>query len=214
GASAGQYGLTINNGGNFIVYGSTRTPSTTATADAAAAATSISVNTPITGWAYGDVITVDTEAVTITSIAGNTVNFTPGLGHIHYSSMPVIVADLSRNAVVRSSGTNTSTNTSYIQNLVKNATSFALTYGEFAYLGKSGCGAADCGITFNGSGTQGSVSSSTVRNGYDGIFLNGSSKNTLTGNNAYANGNYGLHLDGSSNNALTSNNVYSNSNNG
>src|SRR5205807_6089590 len=109
----------VNNGGNFIVYGSTRTPSTTATGNAAALATSVSVNTPITGWSVGDLITVDTEAVTITSIAGGTVNFSPALtlNHPVSSTGPVRVNDLSHNAVVRSSGTNTASNTAYIQNL-------------------------------------------------------------------------------------------------
>src|SRR5207237_259824 len=122
GASAGQYGLQIVDGGNFIVVGSTKTPWTTATATANSGATSISVNTPITGWSYGDMITVDTEAVTITSVdtAGGNVSFSPPLTVTHYSSTPVVVADLSHNAVVRSSGTNTSSNTGYIKNLAKN----------------------------------------------------------------------------------------------
>src|SRR5205823_9295603 len=122
GTYACQYGLIVNNGGNFIVYGSAKTPSTTATATANSGATAITVNTPITGWASGDLITIDTEAVTINGApSGGTVNFTPALTLTHTVSAAnplVVVADLSRNAVVRSSGTDTTTNTAYIQNLV------------------------------------------------------------------------------------------------
>src|SRR5207247_3913871 len=119
--------------------------------------TSVTVNTPITGWSVNDVITIDTEAVTITSISGGTVNFSPALtlNHLVSSTGPVVVASLSRNAVVMSSRTNTSTTTAYIQNLAKNATSFALTYGEFAYLGANAI--SKYGITFDGSGTAGSL---------------------------------------------------------
>src|SRR5258708_4458277 len=107
GTYAAQYGLIVSTGGNFVVYGTTKTPSTTATATANSGDGSISVNTPLTGWAVGDLITVDTEAVTITSIAGGTVGFTPTLTLTHTVSAatPVLVNDLSRNAVVRSSGT-------------------------------------------------------------------------------------------------------------
>src|SRR5439155_13512474 len=101
-------------------------------------ATSVSVNSPITGWGVGDLISIDTEAVTVTSIAGNTVNFTPSVGQAYYSTTPVHVGDLSRSVVIRSSGTNTSTNSAYVGNLARNTTSFAVSYGEFEYLGAPG----------------------------------------------------------------------------
>ena len=84
----GQFGLTVNDGGNFTVVGTTRTPWTTGTNDRALGNTSVNVVTPITGWSAGDIISVDTEAVTITSISGGTVNFTPGLGQPHYHFRP------------------------------------------------------------------------------------------------------------------------------
>ena len=122
---AGAYGLTVQPGGNFTVVGTTRTPYTTATANVSRGATSINVNTPVTGWSKDDVITVDTEAVTITSIVGGAINFTPSLGIPHASSSPIMVANLSRNAVVRSSGTsipsgagtNGGNSSAYIRNL-------------------------------------------------------------------------------------------------
>ena len=79
--------------------------STTATATASSGVGSVNVNTPITGWAVGDLITVDTEAVTITSISGGNISFAPNLAWSHpvASTSPVYVGNLSRNAVVRSS---------------------------------------------------------------------------------------------------------------
>ncbi|MBZ5782093.1 hypothetical protein, partial [Klebsiella aerogenes] len=91
------------------------------------------------------------------------------------------------NVVVRSSGTDIggagdAGNTAYIQNLVARTTSFVLSYGEVAYLGNNsnngGCNYKDCGISFDGQdagySVQGSISSSTIRNGYYAIYLNGS----------------------------------------
>src|SRR5262249_22657250 len=98
GTYAGQYGLTIADGGNFVVYGTTKTPSTTATANVTG--THADVTTPVTGWSVGDIITVDTEAVTITAISAGSIDFTPAVGHTHYASTPTIVAVLSHNAVV------------------------------------------------------------------------------------------------------------------
>src|SRR5207302_8569417 len=150
GTFKGQYSLTVNNGGNFIVRGSTKTPSTTVSgAGNVGPGTSggpFNV-TDATGWQVGDVITIDTEAVTLTGLSGNQVTtISPGLGQVHYGTAAILVNDLSRNAVVRSSGTNVHGigDTAYIQNLVQNATSFALTYGEFAYLGDDTCGGAEC----------------------------------------------------------------------
>ncbi len=210
GGTAGQYGLTISNGGNFVVYGTTKTPYTTATADASAGATSVSVNTPITGWSNGDLITIDTEAVTITSISGGNVSFTPALTLNHSSTSPVTVANLSRNAVVRSSGTCTGSgcspgNTAYVQDLARNATSFSLTYGEFAYLGSTLAG--KYGLEWDGSAVKGSISSSTVRDGYNGIYLNSAGGNTFDQNVVYKMATTAIHLSNASANTLSGNRV-------
>src|SRR5207302_2634155 len=94
-----------------------------------------------------------------------------------------------------------------LENLAKNSTSFSLNYGEFAYLGAATVGKE--GIDLETS--SGTISSSTIRNGYSGVYLNGSGGNTLTANNVYANSQYGIYLGAVNNNTLTSNNVYSNS---
>lgn len=216
GAYAGQYGLIVNNGGNFIVYGSTRTPFTTANATAAIGATSISVDTPITGWSQGDLIAVDTEVVTITSIAGILSGISPGLtlGHVVTSTAPVWVSNLTRNAVVRSSGTNLSGNTAYIQNLTKYATSFSLNYGEFNYLGQTSCTSGKCGISFDGlnggTGVLGTVSAAVVRGAYIGLHAYTASNLTWQGNIIMGAASHGMfvyssdHITISSNVVLTS----------
>ena len=152
GASAGQYSLTINPGGSFLVYGSTKAPSTLATATVSAGAGTVNVaSTANLNWMVGDTITNDTEAVVISAINPASINFSPNVALPHYSTTPVVVADLSRNVLVRSSGTNTSANTASIQDLTASATDFNLNYGEFAYLGF----ASHDGITLNTAGTLG-----------------------------------------------------------
>src|SRR5207248_2420325 len=115
GSFAGKYGLVINSGGNFLVYGATVTPSALATADALAGVTTISVaNANTLGWNVGDTVAVGTEAVKVTSIGANSIDFTPALVYAHYSTTPVIVAELTRNVVIRSSGTDFNTNSAYL----------------------------------------------------------------------------------------------------
>jgi len=246
GTYAGQYGIIVNNGGNFTIRGSAKTPYAFASASIGAGDTSLTVygSTSVAGWQSGDVITIGptsgsgtdtTDSRTIISITGGnpyTINWSGGaLGTVRTltAGTPIIVGNLTRNVLVRSSGTNVNSNSAYIQNLVQTTTNFVLTHGEFAYLGSNIAG--KYGITFNGALTQGAISSSTVRNGNYGIYLNASSTNTMAGNNFYANyigiiilgfnntltGNnaysnsHGISLNGS-NNTLTGNNAYSNSN--
>src|SRR5439155_15094289 len=168
GTTAGQYGLIISSGGNFLVYGAVKTPWTTLSSPGQVgpgAAGTFTVG-DTTGWQVGDTITIDTEAVTIATLPGsNQVTISQTLGYAHYSTNTVLVNMITHNVVVRSSGTDTNSNTAYIQNLATNATSFALTYGEFAYLGANSA-LSKFGITFDGSASHGSISSSTIRNGY------------------------------------------------
>jgi len=195
GQSAGQYGLVVNNGGNFTVYGATKTPFSTSTTDILGSGTTFTLaDNPFTiGWSTGDVITVgqtevyngtdQTEKKTITGIAGNVITVDSAFTQLHYASSTIDVMDLTRNVVVRSSGTSTSSNSAYIRNLVQNSTSFALTYGEFAYLGANAL--HKYGVAFDGLGTRGSISSSTLHDGFDGIYLNQSSNNTFAYNAIY-----------------------------
>ena len=89
-----------------------------------------------TGWSAGDTLTVDTEAVTLNAISGNTItSFSPSLALTHYTTTTIRIADLSHNVLVRSSGTNTSTNTAFILNIVQNTTSINENNAEIDYEG-------------------------------------------------------------------------------
>ena len=227
GTYAGQFGLIVNNGGNFTVRGSTKTPYAFASASIGASDTSLTVygSTSVAGWQAGDVITIGptsgngvitTSSRTIISVAGGnpyTINWLGGaLGTARTltAGTPIMVGNLTRNVLVCSLGTNVNSNSAYIQNLAQNATSFVLAHGEFANLGANV--AEKYGITFNGALTRGSILNSTIRNGYVGMHLIGSSNNSLTGNNLYSNSSMygGIYLKNTSNNILTGNNSYSN----
>ena len=223
GSYAGQYGLIVNNGGNFTVRGSTKTPYAFATESMTAAQTNLTVygSTSTYGWQAGDIITIGpTSGNGVLTTSSRTllyVDHTEGSNLVGWSGAeplgvarilaegPILVSNLTRNVLVRSSGTDVGANSAYIQNLAQNTTSFSLSNGEFAYLGADIDG--KYGITFNGALVKGFVSSSTVRNGYRGIYLNASSTITLAGNNFRSNSGGAIWLLGSSNNTLTGNSV-------
>ena len=224
GASAGQYGLIVNPGGNFLVFGNTKTPWTPLSSPNVVGPGTTGVPFTVanaTGWQIGDTITIDTETAVITNLSGNQVTITQGLGQAHVATFPVVVANLTRNVVVRSSGTDVGVsdagNSAYIENLVTNATSFNLTYGDFQYLGNYNCATNGCnGIDFDGldSGPNvtGSISSSTVRNGNQGIDLYnaGLGQAVLTSNVIFNMASVGINIAGDpGNNTLASNVVYS-----
>src|SRR5439155_25169823 len=78
GTTAGQYGLIVHNGGNFLVYGAAKTPSTTLTSPSTVGPSTTSITVAdATGWQNGDTVTIDTEAVTISGLSGNTFTITP-----------------------------------------------------------------------------------------------------------------------------------------
>ena len=179
GQTAGHFGLVVNPGGNFLVYGGTKTPEAPGTGTASG--TNVPVVSTRLRWSVGDTVTVDTEAVTITVLTGSALAVSPALGLTH--STPTVVADLSRNVLIRSSGTDTTANTAYIQSLVTNATSFNVTYGEFAYLGANVAGQDGINLETN---AQGTISSSTIRNGYNGVDSGNAAANCVfTSNPAF-----------------------------
>ena len=212
GQTAGQYGLVINPGGNFLVYGAVKQPWTLAKANVASGAGIVSLpSTSGFNWNVGDQVTIDTETVTITQVNTNDIHFSPNTTVAHSTTMQVVVANLTRSVVVRSSGTNTVTNTAYLENLVANTTSFNVNY---IYPGANSCTAANCGISFDttdaGHAVLGSISSSTVRYGNAGI--SGGRYNTFTANNIYANASTGMGID--TYDSLISNNIYDNATSG
>ena len=89
------------------------------------------------------------ERRTITGVSGTdplTFSWSAGspLLYPHIATSTVVVADLTRNVVIRSSGTDVAKtgagNAAYVQSLVRNATSFVVGYGEFLYLGNGADG--------------------------------------------------------------------------
>ena len=133
-------------------------PATTATGDTLSGATSVTVANPA-GFAPGDLITVDADSATINNsyAGGNPIPFTPGLATNHYSSSTIRVIDLTRNVLIRSSGTDVTANSAYVENLVQNTTSFNVNYTAFAYLGNSAAAwpGFDAGLAFVGAGYGG-----------------------------------------------------------
>jgi hypothetical protein len=189
--SSVQYGLTVSDGGNFTVRGSTKTPATFGTSSVHPGGTQVTVlDTGNMGWTVGDEIVLAkttpvfgdaSEAVRITNLASwPTITFTPAVSYGHYpGSAPMRVGNLSRNVLIRSSGAVVGTDTAYIRNLATNTTSFDLRHGEFAYLGANT--SPRYGITFDGDNARGFIPSSTTHRGYRTVWLNADA-NTLSNN--------------------------------
>ena len=80
GTTAGQYGLTINSGGSFFVYGSTKTPFTIGSTITSGTSLVVDTSNGLVNWSTGDVITLgqadglssadNTEARIIAGISG------------------------------------------------------------------------------------------------------------------------------------------------
>lgn len=216
GGSAGEYGLIIEDGASFFMRGETKSPYGTAVSGAPPGATNVSVPAwRAAGWAVGDEILIGptqsgapaAEKRTITSLSGvdpRTVSWSGGLSDTHYSSGPLIIGNLTKNVTVRSSGTQTSANTAYVRNRTTQSSDFIAAHGEFAYLGAAA--ASRYGVTFDGAGVGGSVSSCTIRDGEHGLYLNQASSNTFRMNLVHNNA-YGLTFSASSKNHVDRNAV-------
>ncbi|MBI4052399.1 MAG: right-handed parallel beta-helix repeat-containing protein, partial [Elusimicrobia bacterium] len=223
GTYAGQYGLIVRDGGNFTVRGTWKVPFTVATGNIMPGSVcpddicyfNISEN-PFSDlqWNLNDVITVGQTERSATDQTERRIMVDGGPGNIgvdstfsfyHYATSTIRVANLTRNVVVRSAGTDVNTNTAYIQNLTQHTTGFVLTYGEFAYLNN--------GI-YLGSGSRATISSCTIHDGNIGIYSNSASNNSFTHNLVYRNTSIGINLNTSSGNTLTSNHAYSSGGNG
>lgn len=195
GASAGQYGLIVQDGGTFTVNGAAKTPfgfSLTSFVNVTSAfdiAPSSAVN-----WAPGDRLALlgrdsngggpaVTTVVTVTGIsqAGGrvTVTFSPSSGQTRTVTpdTPVLVANLSRNAVIRSSGTDNAANTSYIRNLSQNAAGFRLANAEVDDMGTNASG--KYGVTFDGAFVKGFISSSVFSAAQEGVTFTQAQGNVL-----------------------------------
>jgi hypothetical protein len=139
--------LIIQNNAIFTAHGSVKTPFTLATQDAS----STSVVVPAAdaaGWNVGDRIVLgktrrngveESETVTLTGISVNgaeaTLSWTGNLTYPHTMDGPLVVANLSRNVVIRSSGTTLGTDTAYIDNQTGAIDEFSAHYALFQNLG-------------------------------------------------------------------------------
>ncbi|TPW21454.1 MAG: hypothetical protein FD126_674, partial [Elusimicrobia bacterium] len=206
GTSAGLWGLIVQEGGVFTVRGATKTPFGYALATLSGGAVSLTISaSSSTNWSVGDTIvigpTTGTGASTaeervITALSGTdpkTVTWASGLSNAHTRTddTPVFVANVSRNAVVTSSGAS-SGEASYVRSLVTSATSFYAAHAEFAGLGANASG--KYGVTLDGAFAQGSVSSAAFRGGYQGLRLSGGFSAVMPGLLLYKNTDAGLSL--------------------
>ncbi|MFC1679694.1 right-handed parallel beta-helix repeat-containing protein, partial [Elusimicrobiota bacterium] len=230
GTFAGANGLIVGTGGRFTVRGATKSPVAYAMTNIVPNGTSVEVAaSSVTGWQKGDRIVIgptrqtgtgigSVDEVTITGITnlGGTyqIDWAGGISErVLVATSPVPIVNLTRNVLVRSSGTDTGANTAYIRNLSQTAGDFDLRYGEFAYLGSNN--AAKYGITFGGAAVKGSISSCTIRNGYDGIYVDGSAgPSTLAQNVVALNERRGVSIDGGSDLTLLRNHLIGSSSEG
>ncbi|MFC1679236.1 right-handed parallel beta-helix repeat-containing protein, partial [Elusimicrobiota bacterium] len=215
GSTPGQFALTVQNGGNFTVKGATKTVSSFATANISGPRTGAQVaGDSIGGWLVGDVITIgptsgsgtgSTEKRIIGGITGTdpkTISWSPGLSADRSLSgfTPIRLGNLTHNVGVRSSSTYAEAGTAYIRNLVENTTSFSLVFGQFVYLGANVPG--KYGIVFEGSGVKGDISSSTIHDGYDGLYIQDASSNSFLQNLFYGHADDGIQMTNSSTNTF------------
>jgi|CXWL01.1.fsa_nt_gi predicted metal-binding protein len=224
GGTAAQYGLTVSNGGNFSVRGATKTPYGFATQSITGAKTSLTISaSSATGWANGDRITIgpaadgiygptatDERTISISGTDPLTLSWSGALtdDRALTSTTPIIVGNLTRNVLIRSSGTvvvNPNGTAAYFSNLAQYTTSFLLRYGEVAYLADDGVDIN--GLTF-GTSARGSISSSTIRHSARGLWLNGSSGSTIAYNNLWGATAAGLYFTASPDNDIIGNQIF------
>ncbi|MFH2201488.1 MAG: fibronectin type III domain-containing protein [Elusimicrobiota bacterium] len=211
GSTAGEFGLIVSPGGDFTARGAAKYPYGFAVNPLPAGEVGLLIAaSSATGWAVGDDIligptagngTATAETRTITSITGTnplTISWSGGLAaaRTQSSTTPIVAANLSRNVSVRSAGTDSAANAAYVRNLATNATSFAVVDALFSELGANASG--KYGVTFDGGGVAGSISSAVFRGGFNGLRFSGSSSHTLVGLVFHAGADAGLVFDNAS----------------
>lgn len=225
GSSPGQYGLEISTGGNFSVRGSTKTPAVQAVAGDDLLPTENELTLPddpetVHGWRTGDIITVSptdlggagtSEERRIIAFPGsNRVQVDSNFSQIHRGTGTIWVGNLTRNVLVRSSGTTVTAggNSAYLRSLSQSVTSFNVAYGEFAYLGASN--GSRSGVSLDGPAVKGQISSSTFRNGHTGLYLSGTSEIVVDSSLFFSNNQYGLKAGSVSGCRIMRNHFYEN----
>jgi len=207
GSSPGQYGLIVQDGGDFQTYGAVREPFAYLSETITGARNQVKVPSADSNqWRIGDTIVVGptsgsgtgtSEEAEITGVSYGTPNvfdISPALGadRFVFPGFRIVVANLTRNVTIRSSSTYAEGQVAYVRNLTSYTTSFAPAYTGFFFLGENSAG--KYGLAFDGTAARGIVSSCSFRQGYDGFFAENVSSSTLVGNIFYKNADRGVRL--------------------
>ncbi|MBI5597448.1 MAG: VCBS repeat-containing protein [Elusimicrobia bacterium] len=202
-----RHGLTVHNGGKFWAHGSTRTPFGYAVESIPAGATSFKVSaSSADGWAAGDMVAIGATGATgpngvefaaITAVSGGdprTVSLGSAVAaaRVFTTTAPIVIVNLSRDVVVRSSGTASGSDTAFIVSHATSSDGFLAHDAEFYKLGALGGGAAadEDGVRLLG---PAHVSSSAFHQGHAGV-LAASAAVVFEGNSFVKNAGYGLTL--------------------
>ncbi|MBI4368610.1 MAG: right-handed parallel beta-helix repeat-containing protein, partial [Elusimicrobia bacterium] len=215
GTYLGQYGLTLYDGGALRIWGSTKSAYSTALSNIAPLSASLIVNvSSAAGWIPGDTIAVSqteqslqnqTESRVITSLSGSTLIVDQPFVFPHYASNTIIVANLTRNAVIRSSGSQTG----YLRSLTTSATNFILNHAQLMDLGSGDLSGLRLEPS-NGRTAAGTIEYSAIGPGAGGVSLSSAASIIIKGNVIYNQYGSGLRLTGSSNATIISNAIFNN----
>ncbi|MFC1679175.1 FG-GAP-like repeat-containing protein, partial [Elusimicrobiota bacterium] len=194
GTVAGQFGLIVEDGGDYTVRGATKTPYGFAVGDVPMGSSSFQISAAsATGWASGDLIAMgaalagtQTDRRLINTIdASDPRNVTiSGFSwwETYLATTPIVVSNLTRNVTVISSGSSYSSDQAYIRNLARNTTSFDLSYAAFIDIGANN--STDWGVTISSNGARGRISSCTFNLGFEGVVVEpGAGPVTISYNN-------------------------------
>jgi hypothetical protein len=230
GSVAGEYGLEVEGGGDFVVQGASKSPYALAAAGVAAGDTAVTVpDAQAQGWSVGDLIVLgktnrnnntaeSEERVVVSTMSSGgftTLGWNGAAVYSHASTSPLVVANLTRNVVVRSSGTTVSDpgDSAYLIGDLQAGSTIRWVNAEFSFIGESSY--PHEGIFLSGTGSSSFVSSCTFRNGWIGLYFFQGSGHQVQDSIFYKNLNGGLAIDdnfvpGSGGHALHGNVVLAN----
>ncbi|TPW20612.1 MAG: hypothetical protein FD126_1511 [Elusimicrobia bacterium] len=184
GQTSAQYGLLLQPGANFRVQGGAdKSPFGYVTESIANAQTFFKVAASSSAnWAVGDTVVIGRPGATgafsaqerkITAVSGTdprTFTVDGALSaRVLASTSAVPVANLTRNVLIRSKGTNVNADSAYVWSSIRHSTGLVIQQGEFAYLGSGTAGVWEKSGVYIGSATGASFSSATFRNGWYGL---------------------------------------------
>ncbi|MBI4056352.1 MAG: right-handed parallel beta-helix repeat-containing protein, partial [Elusimicrobia bacterium] len=182
-SSGGGYRLLVESGAKFTVRGAVKAAYSELMSDALAGANSISINgSDLTGWSIGDMITLGSERVAISSIQpGNpaVIGLAVPLSINHNVADSVQVDNLTRNVLIDAPVGR--------YHILVQSLGFEANYGEFYGFGLSNVGGdVRAGIVLDargGSAVAARIQNSVIEDGISyALSLYGSSQNVISGN--------------------------------